>query len=347
MKKLTILISLSAFLYSCMPPVVNRMIMRTYPKKDSVTVVAVYFDKSEVPISSESLGIVSVYDGGASTNCDSVSVVNIIKEEAYKVGGNAAYVSEHIRPSFWGSTCHQMTATLLRINNSKLDTIGAISDVYKLPEVKRIKPERTLPTMNVDVKAGYGYRTAKISDELDEFQRYFLEKRKSGLSVGASYQYFFNDYNGIGLMYSGFISNDDVPATYQTGNETLSGILTASDRINFIAPMYVVRLTSKDKLLINMAVAMGYVGYSARENFSTNYYYTAQGSTFGLYFGAEMEYKFSKNFAALLHFGTTSATLSKISIDDNGNKQLIELDSENLEGIGTGNFSLGFRYHFK
>ncbi|MEA4936012.1 MAG: hypothetical protein VB102_05135 [Paludibacter sp.] len=295
MKKLTILIFLSAFFYSCMPPVVNRMIMKTYPQKDSATTVKVYFDKSELPSSSESLGIVSVYDGGASIHCDSVAVVNIIKDEVYRAGGNAAYVSEHIRPSFWGSTCHQMTATLLRINNYlQQDTMAAVSDLYKLPDVRRIKLERKLPSMNVDVKMGYGFRTAKISEDLDEFQRYFLEKRKSGLSFGASYQYFFNDWNGIGLMYSGYFTHVAVPAAYETDNGTVTGILTARDEIKFIAPMYVYRLTPSEKLFINMAVAMGYVSYIAKENFSADYYYTAQGGTLGLNYGAEMEYKFSQ-----------------------------------------------------
>ena len=96
-----------------------------------------------------------------------------------------------------------------------------------------------------------------------------------------------------------------------------------------------------------MAVAMGYVSYIAKENFSSDYYYTAQGGTLGLYYGAEMEYKFSKNFAVLLNLGVTSATLSKMRIDDNGNEQILQLEPENLEGIGTGNFSLGFRYHFE
>jgi len=348
MMKLTILFILSLSLHSCMPPVVNRMIMKTYPQKDSATTVKVYFDKSELPSSSESLGIVSVYDGGASIHCDSVAVVNIIKEEAHKAGGNAAYVSEHIRPSFWGSTCHQMTATLLRINNSlQQDTMAAVSDLYKLPDVKRIKPERKLPSMNVDVKMGYGFRTAKISDDLDEFQRYILEQRKSGLSFGASYQYFFNDWSGIGLMYSGYFSDVAVPASYQDGNETVSGILTTRDKINFIAPMYIYRFTPSQKLFINMAVAMGRVSYLAKENFSSDYYYTSQGSALGLYYGAEMEYKFSKNMAVLLNVGVTSATLSKIKIDDNGNEQILQLEPENLEGIGTGNFSLGFRYHFE
>jgi len=51
--------------------------------------------------------------------------------------------------------------------------------------------------------------------------------------------------------------------------------------------------------------------------------------------------------AVLFNLGVTSATLSKIKIDDNGNEQILQLEPENFEGIGTGNFSLGFRYHFE
>lgn len=345
MKKTLFSIAISLLFCSCMPPSVSRMIMKTYPPTDATT-VAVYFNKPEVPSSSESLGVVSVFDGGMSTNCDSVSVVNIIKAEAGKAGGNAAYVSEHVKPSFWGSTCHQMTATLLRINDfSGLDTTTTVSN-HAIPDLKRIKPDRNLPSMNVDVKMGYGFRTAKISDEVDEFQRYVLGKRKSGVSFETSYHYYFNDWSGIGLMYSGYFSNVTIPASYQTDNETISGILTTRDRINFIAPKYIIRIIPADNFFVNMSIAMGYVSYSAKENFSTDYYYNAKGGTFGYYYGAEMEYKFSMNLAALFSIGTLSASLNEFSVDDNGNKQMVQLEQGVREGIGVGNFSLGMRYHF-
>lgn len=348
MKKTLFSIVISLLFCSCMPPSVSRMIMKTYPPKDATT-VAVYFNKPEVPSSSESLGVVSVFDGGMSTNCDSVSVVNIIKAEAGKAGGNAAYVSEHVKPSFWGSTCHQMTATLLRVYDfSGQDTTATAVNQSAIPDLRRIKPERKLPSMNADLKLGYGYRTAKASDDLDEFQSYVLNKRKSGLSVEASFQYYFNDFSGIGFMYSGFNSWFSIPATYEINNNTLSGIMTTRDRIDFFGPKYIVRLPLSDKFFVNMAVALGYVMYNAKENFSTDYYYTAKGVTVGLYYGADMEYKFSKHLAATLGVGWMSASLSDFEIDNNGQREFVDLMYEQgvREGVGFCNFALGLRYHF-
>lgn len=81
---------------------------------------------------------------------------------------------------------------------------------------------------------------------------------------------------------------------------------------------------------------------------STDYYYTAKGVTVGLYYGADMEYKFSKHLAATLGVGWMSASLSDFEIDNNGQREFVDLMYEQgvREGVGFCNFALGLRYHF-
>ena len=343
MKKFVLLLSAAVSLYSCMPPAVNRVIMKTYPPRSQDSSVVVYFSKSEIPVHAENLGIVSVYDSGASSRCDSVSVVNIIKEEARKAGGNGAYVSEYIKPSFWGSSCHQMTASLLWIGDFRAAADTGIHPVAQLSELKRIKPERTLSQVQLSLNAGYGFRTAKISDQLTQVQQQLLRELKSGIALGASGYYFFNDWTGLGLLFSQFNSQANALASTASGAQ---GIYNIREAIRFVGPSYAYRFKSGESWLVGMQLAIGYVGFEHRETL-LNELYTVVGATAGTMVGFDVEYKFARRMGAFASLGLTSGTLTSYTENKNGVVQKVELDKDRWEGLGTANVMLGVRFHLK
>ena len=72
--------------------------------------------EDEIPDKSEILGECKIGDSGFSTKCDYNTVLETLKSEARKVGGNAIKITKHKSPDF-GSTCHRMTATILKLTN--------------------------------------------------------------------------------------------------------------------------------------------------------------------------------------------------------------------------------------
>jgi len=69
------------------------------------------------PKESECIGQVKIGDTGFSTNCSYEIAIESAKLEARKVGGNAIKIIEHKSPTALGSTCHRLTARILKIEN--------------------------------------------------------------------------------------------------------------------------------------------------------------------------------------------------------------------------------------
>jgi hypothetical protein len=91
--------------------------MKTYPALDANEPVAIYSPSQPVPDNSEALGTVAVTDGGLTMPCDSLTMITRMQEEAKRIGGNAIFITEHLRPMLFGSNCHQFKGTVLRITD--------------------------------------------------------------------------------------------------------------------------------------------------------------------------------------------------------------------------------------
>lgn len=108
MKKTKLLAATAMLLLtSCSPKVVTN-IVRTYPDiipADSVYVIGL---GEKVPNTAETIGRVSVVDRGTSTNCRYDQVLHLAQEATGKIGGNGLAITNHQKPSFWGSSCHQI-----------------------------------------------------------------------------------------------------------------------------------------------------------------------------------------------------------------------------------------------
>jgi hypothetical protein len=88
----------------------------TLPAIDSREEIKVFGLNSTIPVNSETLGFVKVGDTGFTINCGYFLVLEKVKEEARKAGGNAVKIIKHTPPGF--STCHTITAQILRVDNS-------------------------------------------------------------------------------------------------------------------------------------------------------------------------------------------------------------------------------------
>jgi hypothetical protein len=88
-----------------------------YDSLDFASEVAVFDINDTPPLDAEILGTVKVGDTGFSTNCGYATALDQAQLEARKIGGNAIQVTEHKLPSAFGSTCHRITAKILKLNN--------------------------------------------------------------------------------------------------------------------------------------------------------------------------------------------------------------------------------------
>lgn len=103
-------------LSSCAPKI-STSISKNYSALDYREEVRVFGLQDPVPNNSEELGVLKIGDTGFSTNCGWDVVINKAKIEARKVGGNAVKITDHIPPSAFGSSCHRITAKILKVES--------------------------------------------------------------------------------------------------------------------------------------------------------------------------------------------------------------------------------------
>lgn len=129
MKKLHALATIAVLLFfsSCNPKITTS-ISRSYPPLDYKQEVAVIGLDDKEPDDAELLGQVKIGDSGFSTNCSYATVIDDAKLEARKAGGNAIKIIEHRAPSAFGSSCHSITARILRVEN--IESIAPQEDEF-------------------------------------------------------------------------------------------------------------------------------------------------------------------------------------------------------------------------
>lgn len=118
MKKLNglLILTLLIALNSCNPKI-STSLSKSYPPldyKQDVVVISLY---QQVPDNSEVLGQVKIGDSGFTTNCGYEAVIGKAKLEARKAGGNAIKIIKHTPPSLMGSSCHRITAKILKVED--------------------------------------------------------------------------------------------------------------------------------------------------------------------------------------------------------------------------------------
>lgn len=104
------------FILNSCAPKVSTTISKSYPALDYREDVKVFGIQDSEPANAEELGIVKIGDAGFTKDCGLDVVLEKAKAEARKVGGNAIKIIEHNPPGF-GSSCHRITAKILKVEH--------------------------------------------------------------------------------------------------------------------------------------------------------------------------------------------------------------------------------------
>ncbi len=112
-----ILAGIAFLLISACNPQVITNIDKAYPPIDYRQKIAVIGLEEKEPEDAVVLGEVKIGDTGFTTNCGYEIVLYNAKIEARKTGGNAIKITEHIPPQTQKTTCHKITAQILKIEN--------------------------------------------------------------------------------------------------------------------------------------------------------------------------------------------------------------------------------------
>jgi len=137
MNKYFTFLMLIALAATACSPKISTNISKKYSALDYREDVVVLGIKDEVPENAERIGTVKIGDAGFTINCGFDVVIEKAKTEARKNGGNAIKIIKHTPPSMWGSSCHQITAEILKIDALETTTDTLINADYALLHIYR------------------------------------------------------------------------------------------------------------------------------------------------------------------------------------------------------------------
>jgi len=99
--------------HSCSPKITSSFV-NSLPPLDYQEEVVVIPENGEVPPDLVEIGTIKVGDTGFTVDCDYETVLNALKLEARKHGGNVVKITSHQLPGYMGSSCHRLSGTVYR-----------------------------------------------------------------------------------------------------------------------------------------------------------------------------------------------------------------------------------------
>lgn len=306
-----ILISL---LTGCAPRVITDF-PETYPVITSADSVCVYEQDDSIPALTRIFGRVSVVDAGLTTKCNFDQVLALAKKEVAAAGGNGYMITNHLYPSLWGSSCHQVSGLALR-------TI-ADSAVYMIPnpvvEVMNanrenkveVREKKEVPRFALSAYWGGGFIISKI---LTPFGK---ADSKASMEWGAELEHIYNKGAGYSIQYSG------AQSSFFSGYTMLQ---------TYIAPSAIYKCRS-DNWLFKFGIGVGY--FNIKESFERQRLYS---SGFGVNCDFAAECMLTKHLGLGISLGMLKGILPGGNTGD--------LKPDELPGIMRIKALIGIHYNF-
>ncbi len=168
----------------------------------------------------------------------------------------------------------------------------------------------------------------------------YYKDLNSGSQFSMGLQYFALQNIGMGFKFSQFRSKSAASLSYWDQNGDMKSYVQSEDiNIDFIGPTINFRLMhNKNRNSLIGHVGFGYLYYLDRV---LTYGINATGSTLGLAFGADYDFRIAENLAIGLGVSYIYGTLSKIELTDGLNTEKEELD--NLLKLHHLDISIGLR----
>ena len=215
----------------------------------------------------------------------------------------------------------QSKVTLLPVK--KINSI--IQAYYPIPVTEKrtsVHHSQDYSKWQYGVRAGYAYRTAKVSDQLnDEYQDY-IKKLKSGFIVGGDIHHYISESLGFGLKY-----------TLNKHKKDEGGDFNDNITMHYIAASFLNRfiLANQDNYLL-LGANLGYQSYKDK-TVVLGYDVTVAGHRAGFGLDAKFGHKISPGAAILFGLSFTGATLTRIKAGSGSQKQTIKLPKDQNESL--------------
>lgn len=193
--------------------------------------------------------------------------------------------------------------------------------------------------LRVAVQGGWGYRTARLSEDIDPALRDHMRRLKSGYVIGADAAWYVANM-GFGATYHTLHSFDNA-GKVKTQDATAASNLTEEIGIMYVAPQLSSRyVAGKHNMFID--ISLGYLSY--RNHTFQGLDYRVNGKTLG--YGADLRYDYAitPRFAVGASFTAVTGTLRKVRIGVGSESFDQELEKGEYESLNHIALTAGIRF---
>ena len=345
--------------------VIKTIKLKEYPQLDNNHEIQVFEEGQKVPVNTVTVGRVKIIDSGFTVNCSYPVVIGQAVSEARKMGGDAIQIIDHKYPSIWGSTCHQILADVLKIEDTvvSVDSVGLTEDSV---DNNSVLPQEQVSVETLKVKykplrlsfdLGWGYQLAAISKTGNSVVDSYYRRLKSGLDIGASASYFWHQQYGAGMYMHVFGSSPSMNideytllnllGTSTAGSTSQYHSFSEDYRVLFVGPGFTLRnFTASKKGNMYSSVAFGYL--SLHDDIWVNGVKAGEmyGSRVGLLAEVGYEHFLSETTALHISMSALSGVLSSYTIELGGDKTRVDIeDPKYYIGLGRLNITAGLSFN--
>jgi hypothetical protein len=198
--RIIFLVIATVLLNSCSPRISTNL-NKNYPPLDNGENVRVFGLQQSVPAGSEEIGTVKVHGVGLGAECGFDYVIEQVRMEARKAGGNAVKILKHKLPATHGNACHKIIASILKVEN--------LNEVFKSGE-SQIPGNFNYAILNVYRYGGYG--------SLDDYNLYLGDSLLC--RVENDYYERINVYTeGMNVLWAETETKFEIPVNIEFGKE--------------------------------------------------------------------------------------------------------------------------------
>ena len=241
---------------SCSLKVTKNISVKNLEMQDTTLPISIYTNWNNIPANTINIGSLFIEESGITMNCDSATVFDLAAVETRKAGGNALYLKEHQRPSFFGSSCHQIKGDMLHIPavqmNNDTEILAGLTSSEPPPAIQQSNSQNVaniggVVNSNLDTnKTAINIGVLMGGGSLVGLDLEALIYKNLGLQVGAGVSSFGA---GLNFHFKPYINTQFLSIQYFNqgfGNNHFG---------SYIGPMYVFRA----KTLFQAGIGLGSV----------------------------------------------------------------------------------------
>lgn len=313
----------------CAPKIYSSF-QKSYPARPEGSTVLVYNLTDTLPSQAEVLGSVEVRDNGLSSNCGFRQVLQLAKDATNNAGGNGLILTWHKEPSTFGSSCHQIAASVLLLPDSiytasYFDNIALQNYRTNLLDIPANTAQKaTLPASSerkpcaIMINAGAAFVLSKTKTAEG-----VTGNPRRGLDINGAFQWTARSGLGFGLRYSGYFTSAKLDGT------------KFDIRLHYVGAEFVMRQNLGRKWAFHESIGLGYAQYS-----ETIYKLSMNQAGLGSHVDLGIEYKLSRSVGLGFSIGAYSVSFNTSNYADS------ESASYKNDGIARLSLDGGLRFYF-